>query len=362
MSLDAIVVGGGQAGLAAGRMLARRRQRFAILEAGPRVGESWRTRWDSLRLFTPVRYSGLPDLPFPGEPYHLPTKDEAADYLERYAAHFELPVRLNARVAALRHDDGGFTVRAGAEELRAANVIVATGPFQRPHVPDPAAALDPRIVQLHSSEYRDPSRLPAGDVLVVGAGNSGAQIALELAESRRVLLAGRDTGRLPRRLLGRDVYDWIWPTVLAARVESTIGRRMRARMAGGDPLVGIVPRDLARAGIRRAGRVVGADDGRPLLDDGSSPDVAAVVWCTGFRHDYGWLDVPVLETDGRPRHRRGVTDVPGLYFLGLRSQMRASSALIGGVGRDAAEIVEHLVQRPAGGARRHSQSAARVGG
>ena len=351
MHLDTIVIGGSQAGLAAARHLARHGRRFLVLDAGERVGDAWRTRWDSLRLFTPARYSGLPDLPFPAAPYHLPTKDEVADYLERYVEHFALPVRLGARVTAVRRAGGiagaaaGFEVESGAGTLHASNVVVATGAFQRPRVPAFATALDPRILQLHSSGYRAPSVLPGGDVLVVGAGNSGAQIALELAATRRVLLAGRDTGRLPRRFLGRDVYDWIWPTVMRASAESRVGRRLRARMHHGDPLIGIDRGELRRAGIERAGRVVGVRDGLPLLDDGRTPAVAAIVWCTGFGPGFEWIELPVLDAEGRPRHRRGVTDVPGLYFVGLRFQTHVASPLLGGVGRDAREVVEHLVHR-----------------
>ncbi|HEU4700048.1 MAG TPA: NAD(P)/FAD-dependent oxidoreductase [Gemmatimonadales bacterium] len=373
--LDAVVIGGAQAGLAAGHELARRDLRFVVLEAAARVGDGWRARWDSLRLFTPARYSGLPGLPFPAAPYHLPAKDEVADYLEGYARHFALPVRTGARVAAVRAagdaagDAAGFVVETAGETFRAANVIVATGAAQVPRVPACAAALDPAIVQLHSSAYRNPAQLPAGDVLVVGAGNSGAQIALELAAARRgtarVLLAGRDTGAIPRRFLGRDIYDWLWPIGGRIDADSRLGRRMRSRMTGGDPLVGIRRDEIARAGIRRTGRVAGVRDGRPLLDGAAGGnevealDVAAIVWCTGYGNAYPWLEpFPVTDTAGRPVHRRGVTVVPGLYFLGLRFQTNPRSSLIGGVGNDARAIVEHLARRPM---RRRLHEASRGG-
>ncbi|HEX6644967.1 MAG TPA: NAD(P)-binding domain-containing protein [Gemmatimonadales bacterium] len=343
--LDVIVIGGAQAGLSAGCELSRHGLRFVILDAEARTGDGWRRRWDSLRLFTPARYSGLPGLPFPGPPYHLPSKDEVADYLEQYARHFRLPVRLDSRVRAVRRAPWGFEVETGDEVLRAANVIVATGPFQRSRIPAFAAELDPGIVQLHSSEYRNPPQLPPGHALVVGAGNSGAQVAIELAATRRVRLAGRDTGRIPRRLLGRDIYDWIWP-ILGLSVDSRLGRRMAARMARhGDPLVGITQDDLAAAGVERTGRVVGVRDGLPLLDGGVAADVRSVIWSTGFKPDLSWLDLPALDERGRPMHRRGISPVPGLYFLGQRLQARLGSSLIGGVGRDAREVVAHIANR-----------------
>lgn len=348
MNYDAIVIGAAQAGLSAGRELSRRGKRFLLLDADRRVGDGWRRRWDSLRLFTPARYSGLPGLPFPGPRYHLPSRDEVAEYLERYAAHFELPIRLGSRVRAVRRGGAGFLVETQGETFEAANVIVATGPFQQPRIPAFAGQLTPGIVQRHSSSYRNPAALPAGDVLVVGAGNSGAQIALELAQTRRVVLAGRDTGSLPRRLLGRDIYDWIWPTILRASTDSLVGRRLASRMVGGDPLVGISRGDFAAAGVTRAGRVGGVREGQPLLEDGTALGVRTVIWATGFGPDLSWLELPVLDPAGRPLHRRGISPVPGLYFLGQRLQAHLGSSLIGGVGRDAHEVVAHIAVRASG--------------
>lgn len=344
---DALVVGGGQAGLAVGQQLAARDLDFAILDAAPRVGDAWRQRWDSLRLFTPAAHSGLPGLPFPAPPHYLPDKDEVADYLARYAERFELPVRSGTRVDALRRDGARYVVQAGDRRFEAASVVVATGPFQRPRMPALAARLAPDVHQLHSSRYRSPFDLPDGPVLVVGAGNSGAQIAQELARFRRVWLAGRDVGRLPRRLLGRDVYDWLWPVLARASADTRLGRRIRARTRGGDPLVGITPRAIADAGVARVGRVTDVRDGRPVCD-GAAIDARVVVWCTGFAPDYGWIALPVLDAEGRPRHRRGVaTGAPGLFFAGLRFQHTLTSALLGGVGADAAFVADRVARRVA---------------
>ena len=345
---DALVIGGGQAGLAVGQQLAARDLDFAILDAAPRVGDAWRQRWDSLRLFTPAAYSGLPGLPFPAPPHHLPDKDEVADYLARYAERFELPVRSATRVDALRREGGRYVVQAGDRRFEADAVVVATGPFQRPRVPALAARLAPDVHQLHSSRYRSPFDLADGPALVVGAGNSGVQIAQELARFRRVWLAGRDVGRIPRRVLGRDVYDWLWPVLARASVDTRLGRRIRARTRRGDPLVGIGPRAIADAGVARVGRVTDVRDGRPSCD-GAAIDARVVVWCTGFAPDYGWIALPVLDAEGRPRHRRGIaTDAPGLCFAGLRFQHTLTSALLGGVGADAAfvaaEVARHVAR------------------
>jgi putative flavoprotein involved in K+ transport len=282
---------------------------------------------------------------FPAPAGHLPDKDEVADYLERYAERFELPVRLDTRVTSLAWDGDRYVVRAGGERFEADTVVVATGPFQRPRVPELAARLAPDVHQLHSSRYRSPFDLPDGPALVVGAGNSGAQIALELARFRKVWLAGRETGRLPRRLLGRDVYDWLWPVLTRATLDTRLGRRLRERTRRGDPLVGIPARRLREAGVVRVGRVTEERGGLPVCE-GEALQPRVVVWCTGFAPDYSWIDLPVLDARGLPRHRRGeATDAPGLYFVGLRFQHRMTSALLGGVGRDAAHVAARVAER-----------------
>jgi putative flavoprotein involved in K+ transport len=335
---DTIVIGAGQAGLATGYYLAERGADFVILDSAARVGDSWRKRWDSLRLFTTAAHSGLPGMPFPAPPAHLPDRDEVADYLERYAERMDLPFRLSCHVDSLARSGERYVVHADGMRYEADSVVVATGPFQRPRLPDAATQLAPAIHQLHSSQYRNPFDLPAGSVLVVGAGNSGAQIALELARFRKVWLAGKESGHLPRRVLGRDVFDWLWPVMRRITKQTLGGRIFRGRSGKADPLVGMSSRTLARAGIQRVGRVTGVRGGLPVCEgEVIEPDV--VIWCTGFEPDYRWIDLPVLDESGWPRQSRGVcTDSPGLYFVGLRFQHTLTSALIGGVAEDAAYV------------------------
>jgi putative flavoprotein involved in K+ transport len=345
---ETVIVGGGQAGLATGYHLARLGRSFVILDAGTRVGDPWRGRWDSLRLYTPARYSGLPGWPFPGDPFHYPARDEVADYLEAYAARFELPVRPGIRVDRLSRQGDRFLVTAGDRRFEAANVVVAAGAYHHPRVPGFAAELDPAIRQLHSSAYRRPDQLRDGGVLVVGAGNSGAEIALELSASHPIWLSGRHPGNEPARAgsrFDRVATPAIWfafSRVLS--VDNPVGRRLRPKLlTAAAPLARVRRRDLAAAGVERVPRTVGARDGLPLLEDGRVLEVANVVWCTGFRHDFGWIDLPVFDDDGEPRHDRGVVaDQPGLYFVGLFFLSSVTSALVGGVGRDAGHVAAKL--------------------
>jgi putative flavoprotein involved in K+ transport len=343
-----IVVGGGQAALAVGHHLAARDVDFVMLSDESRVGDNWRKRWDSLRLFTPARYSSLPGMPFTAPPDHLADKDEVADYLERYAERFDLPVRLGARAGSVAWNGQRFavSVHGGASLLEADNVVVATGPFQRPRVPGVSTQLSQHIHQLHSSAYRNPFELPDGPVLVVGAGNSGAQIALEVARHRKTWLAGRDTGHVPRRILGRDLFDWWWPIMTRFTRDTRLGRRLKERAGpGGDALIGIPEHQLSAAGVVRVGRVTEERGGMPVCG-GQVLEPAVIIWCTGFRADYSWIGVPVFDADGLPRHTRGVVPaVPGLYFVGLRFQHRMNSALLGGVGADAAFIAQQVAAR-----------------
>ena len=337
---DVAVVGAGQAGLAIGHFLARQRKRFVIVEAADSVGAAWRGRWNSLILFTPRRYDALPGLAFPGDPDGYPTRDEVIAYLERYAAHFQLPIALSSPVRSLRREGDAFVIETGEHRILADQVIVATGPFQQPMVPPLAAALSDEVFQTHSTGYRRPADVPEGRVLVVGGGNTGFQIAKELAASREVHLAvGSRQKPLPQRLLGRDLFWWLTTLgLLSKTVESRLGRRLQSR----DTLIGSSPREAKRHGVHLRPRAV-RTEGRTIgFADGSELEFNAVIWATGYRPDHSWIELPVTDDDGRLRHRRGVTEVPGLYFLGLSWQHTRGSALLGFVADDAAFIAGRL--------------------
>jgi putative flavoprotein involved in K+ transport len=357
---DVIVIGGGQAGLSVGYHLAGTGLRFVILDASERIGNSWRKRWDSLRLFTAAKFDGLDGMPFPAARNAFPTKDEMAAYLETYAARFRLPVRSGVRVERLIERNGGYLVRAGGREIAARQVVVAMSKYQKPRVPAFAGEFSGRIRQLHSSDYRNTSQLQPGAVLLVGAGNSGADIALEVVRSgRQTWLAGRSPGEVPFRpdsFLGRNVMQ---PLVLRGvfhhlfTVDTAIGRKVRpAMLHKAGPLIRVKSRDLTAAGVERVPRVIGARDGLPLLADDRTVPVANLIWCTGFDQGFDWIDMPVFGNDGTPSHHCGVVDGhPGLYFVGLQFLYAMSSSMVHGVGRDAERIVRDItvhasVRRP----------------
>jgi putative flavoprotein involved in K+ transport len=351
---ETIVVGGGQAGLAVGYYLKRQGRPFVILDANERIGGSWRTRtWNSLRLFTPARFDGLPGWGFPAPAWSYPTARETADYLEAYAARFDLPVQLRTPVDRLSKEDGRYIVESGDRRFEADNVVIATGFYGVPSVPDFTPELDPRIVQMHSSEYRDPSQLQPGDVLLVGAGNSGADIGLELSSTHRVWLSGRDKGQVPIRIerAGRQVVvPVLW--FIASRIltmRTPLGRKVRPHvLAEGAPLIRVKSEDLAAAGVERVPKTVAVRDGLPLLEDGRALDVANVIWCTGFRQNFSWIDAPVFDDDDEVVHARGVCPEQGLYFLGLDFLYSFTSENVGGVGRDARYIAGHIAGRGRG--------------
>jgi putative flavoprotein involved in K+ transport len=347
-----VIIGGGQAGLAAGYYLTRQERPFVILDAFPRVGDAWRTRWNSLRLFTPVKYDGLPGMPFPETRPPLPTKDEMADYLESYATRFALPVQTGVRVNGLGRNDGRFVVSADNRTIEADRVVVATGANRVPRVPPYAAEMDPRIIQLHSSEYRGPEQLRDGAVLVVGAGNSGAEIAFELAGGRPTWLSGRNVGEIPVRAGTRraravlPLIRFMGHHVLTAR--TPIGRKVGPKLAyGATPLIRIKNADLLEAGVGRVPRVTAVENGLPVLADGNVLDVPNIVWCTGFRQDFSWIDLPIFGEDGLPVHRRGIVErEPGLYFVGLLFQYSVSSDVLPGIGRDARYVANYIARQP----------------
>jgi putative flavoprotein involved in K+ transport len=351
---DVIVIGGGQAGLSVGYYLAKQGLSFVILDAHERIGDAWRKRWDSLRLFSPARFDALDGLPFPAPPDSFPTRDEMAAYLELYAKHFSLPVRGGERVESLSEREGRFVVRAGGVELIAEQVVVAMSSYQQPRMPSFAAELGADVTQLHSSQYRNQQQLREGPVLVAGAGNSGAEIAYELARAgREVWLAGRDVGQAPfaiagfwgRLLLVRLLFRVLFHRVLT--IGTPLGRKARPQiLRGGTPLIRTRARDLAAAGVRRVGKIVAVEQGRPRLDDGRRLEPANVIWCTGYDPAFSWIELPIFDERGEPRHQGGVVpSQPGLYFVGLSFLYAMSSGMIHGVGRDAERITRELAKR-----------------
>jgi putative flavoprotein involved in K+ transport len=346
---DVMVIGGGQAGLSVGYYLAQRGVRFVILDSHARVGDVWRTRWDSLRLFSPACYSGLAGMPFPAPAFHFPTKDEMADYLEEYAAHFALPVRTGTRVERLFKEGGRFVALAGDRRFEADQVVVAMNGKQKAKIPAFASELDDQIVQLHSIDYHNPAQLQEGPVLIVGAGNSGADIALDVARTHHTWLAGRDTGHVPFRIesmIARIVVPILFRIVFhrVLTIQTPMGRKARAKMhSKGMGLIRVKPQDLAAAGVERLPKVEGVRAGLPLLEDGRVLDAKNVIWCTGYKSSFPWIDLPIFDK-GEPLQERGiVTTEPGLYFVGLDFQYAASSSMIQGVGRDAQFIVDQVV-------------------
>jgi putative flavoprotein involved in K+ transport len=357
---DVIVIGGGQAGLSVGYHLARRGLSFVILEGHPRVGDSWRRRWDSLRLFTPARFDGLDGMRFPASPHTFPTKDQMADYLESYATHFRLPVRTGMRVERLTRDGDRYLVLAGGKQFEADHVVVAMASYQRPRVPAFAPQLDPRVFQMISADYRNPAQLPPGDVLVVGAANSGAEIGLDLARAgRRVFVSGRSPGEVPFRIESPLALRLILPILFRVvfhrilTVDTPMGRRHRPEyMTRGLPLIRTKSRDLTAAGVTLVPRTEGVSEGRPRLADGRVLEVGSVVWCTGYDIGPEWIDLPVLDANLEPIQHRGVVPgEPGLYFVGPHFLYSVSSTMIHGIGRDARRVVDTVHSR-VGGAQR----------
>jgi putative flavoprotein involved in K+ transport len=354
--LDAVIIGASQAGLAMAWHLAQQNLRFVVLDAAAELGHTWRSRWDSLRLFSPAQYDALPGMPFPATADSYPTKEQVADYVQAYAARFDFPVRLNARVTELRRVGEEFDIRTADSAFRARQVVVATGPFHTPFVPPTARNLDASVTQLHSADYRNAQALPDGAVLVVGGGNSGLQIAQELATTRRVDVAMADKPPiLPQRLLGKDLFWWLTRLgFMQVNTGTRLGQRVQAR---GELVIGTSRRRLAQAGVILHPGVVEASGHTVRFADGHSLDVGVVIWATGYRSDYSWLQVPDVIHDGRVSHRRGVTDVPGLYFLGLSWQHTRGSALLGFVGSDAAYLADHVASYRAAATPRAADAA-----
>lgn len=355
-SYDTIVIGGGQAGLATSYYLKQQNRDFVILDSSERIGDSWRARWDSLRLFTPACYNSLPGMPFPAPPDYFPPKDEVADYLGAYARHFDLPMQSGVWIDHLTRSGDQFVLTASEGQFRADNVVVAMASYQFPWMPAFAPELDPGILQMHSADYRNPDQLQEGGVLIVGAGNSGSEISIEVAKTHPTWISGRDVGHIPFRIETRTAHRFLIPLVIRflfhriMTIDTPVGRKMRPKLLSqGGPLVRIKPRDMQAAGIERLPKVAGVQNGLPVLGNGRVIDVANVIWCTGFRPDFSWIDLPIFggkENPKEPKHQRGVVpDQPGLYFVGLFFLYALSSSLLTGVDRDAKHIAATLAAR-----------------
>ena len=349
--IDTLIVGGGQAGLAAGYALKKQGRDFTILESNDRIGDSWRTRWDSLKLFTPAKFCKLPGVRFPGRSRHFPTKDEMGDYLEDYASRFDMDTRTGVRVEKLSRNGRTYVLETSDGVMEADNVVIASGAHQTPKVPAFAQDLDRRIVQLHSVEYKNPSQLRKGGVLIVGLGNSGAEIANEVSRTHTTYVSGKPSAQIPIKhqergaLIFFRLIRFIGHRVLTLR--TPIGRKVQPKfIKQAAPLIRVKTKDLERAGVERVARVAGVENGRPVLEDGRVLDVANVIWCTGFREAYPWIDLPIFDETGRPRQYRGVVEEsPGLYFMGVVFQYAASSDVLPGVGRDGEYIAKKLASR-----------------
>lgn len=350
---ETVIVGGGQAGLTTGYHLGKLGRDYVILDAHERIGDAWRKRWDSLRLFTPALFDGLPGMRFPAKRWTFPTKDEMADYLERYAARFDIPVRTSHRVDGVTKQDGRFIVSSGGQRFEADNVVIAAGAFNKPKIPMFAGELDANIVQMHSGDYRSPSQLRAGRVLLVGLGNSGAEISYELAKTHQTMIAGKAPGQIPvkhgtiRGRFGFRVFRFFGHNVV--KRSNPIGRKLIPKLhTKAAPLIRRRIRDLDEAGVVRVPRLSGVQGGMPLLEDGRVVEVENVIWCTGFQYDFSWVDLPVFTDDGEPVHERGVaTAEPGLTFVGLIFQYSFSSDVISNRGRDAGYVAKHIATRGA---------------
>jgi putative flavoprotein involved in K+ transport len=354
--VQTVIIGGGQTGLSIGYHLAQRGLSFVILDANERIGDAWRSRWKSLRLFTPARLDGLPGMPFPARGDTFPAKDAMADYLEAYAKHFALSVRTGVAVDGLSKVGDRFVVTAGTQRFESENVVVAMSNYQKAKLPPFASEFDPRIFQIHSSDYREPSQLRDGAVLIVGAGNSGADIGIDIARSRPTWMAGKDPGHVPFRIetfvarfLLVRLVRFVGHHVLTVR--TPIGRKVRPMFLGkAGPLIRVKPKDLVAAGIERVPRVVGMRNGMPLLEDDRVLDVANVIWATGYHPGFSWIDLPVFNEDGAPMHARGiVANEPGLYFVGLKFLYAATSDTITGVRRDSKRVANHIASGTSNG-------------
>jgi putative flavoprotein involved in K+ transport len=345
MNYDVIIIGGGQAGLSIGYFLKNCNLSFIILEKTSEIGEVWRNRYDSLKLFTPRYFSSLPGLNLSGNPNNYPTKDEIADYLSKYAATFSLPIQTDTTVEGLYKLKEGFKVITNRGELTTNIVVVATGPFQKPFLPEISNSLSDKVLQIHSSKYKNPLQLNNGSVLVVGGGNSGAQIAVELSKEREVFLSiGHQMKFLPQDIGKKSIF-WYFNKlgIYSASYKTMVGKFIKNQP---DPIFGMELKKLINSGkIKLKTRTVSVENDTIEFDDNSSLRTNNIVWSTGFKMDYSWIKITeALNEKGMPLHQRGVTQIAGLYFLGIPWQFSRGSALIQGVGTDANHLINQILK------------------
>ncbi|OOR22114.1 flavin-containing monooxygenase [Bacillus cereus] len=340
---DIIIVGAGQAGLAMGYYLKQEGYSFLLLEAGNRIGDSWRNRYDSLQLFTPRAYSSLPGMALIGEKNGFPYKDEIANYLEGYATYFKLPVQLQTEVLKIKKEKDIFELHTSKEILQSKKIIIASGGFQQPFIPSFSQHLSSHIFQIHSSQYKTPSQIPKGKVLVVGGGNSGMQIAVELAKTHGVTMAiSHPLMFLPLHLLGKSIFYWLEKTgLLYAEINTKRGRWFQGKK---DPIFGFEGKELIRNGaIKLQKKVVSASGNNIMFQNGDTYSAESVIWSTGFMQDYKWIEIEkAVNEKGFPNHIKGISPVRGLYYIGLPWQSQRGSALICGVGKDAAYLLSEI--------------------
>jgi putative flavoprotein involved in K+ transport len=399
--IETVIIGGGQAGLSMSYHLGQLGREHVIFERG-RVAERWRSeRWDSLTFQFPSRMMGLPGYVYEGnEPESFMPRDGVVRFIEEYAKRISPPIRCGIRVTSLAQtESGSLLVETDAFALEADNVVVATGPYQVPAVPAFGGALGPSVYQVTANRYRNPGELPRGNVLVVGSGGSGYQIAEELVRSGAgVYLSVGAHHRVPRRYRGKDFGWWLETTGASDRTVDSLAGQGRVLLTGVDGGHDADLRELARRGAVLLGRLRDVRDGRlrfaadleenlargdeeydrftssvdEYIDrhgsttpaapernprgkigapstitelDARAAGITSVIWAVGYRYDFGWIKCAVLDARGSPIHRRGVSEVPGVYFLGLHRLHKLKSAFLWGVGEDAAHLAEHIANR-----------------
>lgn len=341
---ETIVIGAGQAGLAVGYYLKQQKQSFLILDKAKEVGESWINRYDSLVLFTPRMYDALPGLSFEGEAHGFPTKQEIVRYLKQYASVFDLPLQFQTEVNKVQQKQDVFYIETNQGVLQSKNLILATGAFQSPRVPVFSKELSGDINQLHSSQYKNPSQLKEGNVLVVGGGNSGSQIAVELSKKKDTYLAiSKKLSFLPLVFLNKSMYWWLDQFgILKVSSNSFIGKVIQKK---GDPIFGFELRKaIKRKEVFVKPRVVKGVHEEIIFKDLTTLKVDNIIWATGFDLKFPWLKIKeAFNEQGKVIHNRGISNIKGLYYIGLPWQYRRGSSILQGVGHDAEYIVKHLM-------------------